>query len=528
MGLVIYVGASPTGEYVRDGDRIIFAPKGQAILVSDATEANLLAQGDYAPGIDGSPVAVLDPPADVRRVHVDVQSKGYGQAVVYDPSAPSGFRLEGTGSPGRGALKDVHVDPDVPLGGFDQVGIPGQPQADGGTSTITFVYPPRTYAGDGALRCAVTHNGPGNGTGYARGILENPTTGPDAFREGSEVWMGAALNPEPGFYAAKTGTADLLRLDSFVDDDGALRPTAVQQFVALEVFRRDTVHLVANDRQGDVQDLSPGLHAPTMIPEGVWSMVEVHMVLSTVDGEALTELWIDGERVAASTRANLYAGRARPNRVRGGIVSTGPGETGDFAVLLDRLYFARTRQGQLHRADSARHVPQGEPHPPEGSTLQTLPRTVSSTVNVVSGRVQLCGPLVLPVGGITRGARFVSNFEGSTSLTNSWAMLVRQRDRQVLAVSQDYGAAPWAPNTVRDFEWATRYVADYPEALMVGLVQVGSGPAPLRGVKVATGLAGLPPILCASANNGLTNPASAPAVLSSYTPESDLPWAALY
>jgi hypothetical protein len=45
---------------------------------------------------------------------------------------------------------------------------------------------------------------------------------------------------------------------------------------------------------------------PRPIPVNRWFRVDLHFVLSPTDGNALTEWYIDGQRVGASTKANMY------------------------------------------------------------------------------------------------------------------------------------------------------------------------------------------------------------------------------
>jgi hypothetical protein len=51
------------------------------------------------------------------------------------------------------------------------------------------------------------------------------------------------------------------------------------------------------------------LAAGIPIPKDRWFNLDVHLKLSPVDGEALTEVYLDGERVASTTKRNMVSTR---------------------------------------------------------------------------------------------------------------------------------------------------------------------------------------------------------------------------
>jgi hypothetical protein len=224
-------------------------------------------------------------------------------------------------------LADVE-SPLCPPYDFDQVSV------SSGTATRTSAL---AYTGTSALR--LTYRG-GGGFAYARGVLENNGTG---FEEGDDVWVGAAVYLEPGYYANKGTYADILRLDSYVTDDGWLIPHALAQNVTLASFSTTELYVQAQARTGEARTLIGPLPSSTL-PEGSWNWVELHVKASVTSGEAITDLRINGISQGVSTVANRFLGRRNWNRFRAGLVSAGR-DAGEVALNIDRMSISPTELG---------------------------------------------------------------------------------------------------------------------------------------------------------------------------------------
>jgi hypothetical protein len=224
-------------------------------------------------------------------------------------------------------LADVE-SPLCPPYDFDQVSV------SSGTATRTSAL---AYTGTSALR--LTYRG-GGGFAYARGVLENNGTG---FEEGDDVWVGAAVYLEPGYYANKGTYADILRLDSYVTDDGWLIPHALAQNVTLASFSTTELYVQAQARTGEARTLIGPLPSSTL-PEGSWNWVELHVKASVTSGEAITDLRINGISQGLSTVANRFLGRRNWNRFRAGLVSAGR-DAGEVALNIDRMSISPTELG---------------------------------------------------------------------------------------------------------------------------------------------------------------------------------------
>lgn len=191
----------------------------------------------------------------------------------------------------------------------------------------------------GAYALHLSYEG-GSGSAYARAVLENDGGG---FAEGDEFWAGAAIYLEPGYYADKGVYADILRLDSYVDDDGTVRPASAAQYLAFASYRGSELYVDAAPERGDPTQLIGPLPA-SVLPEGQWNWVELRIKVSATAGEAQTWLLINGSPYGSSALPNRFPGRANWNRLRAGLVSAG-GSVGSVAVAVDRLSISSTELG---------------------------------------------------------------------------------------------------------------------------------------------------------------------------------------
>jgi hypothetical protein len=186
---------------------------------------------------------------------------------------------------------------------------------------------------DGPIGLHLRAGGPGNS--YARGIFHVD------WREGEDVWYGAAFRLPRGFTARMQGQVDLVRWDNFgrlgTDDDRSG-----------VVIHRDGLASLVRERFG-VENVDLG--APFALPEGRWFWLEVHQVLSRTDGRALSEAYVDGASVSTSTVANTY-GRG-VDRVRFGLVALdAERQRASLELDLDRATAGPLRAGPLRRPQS--------------------------------------------------------------------------------------------------------------------------------------------------------------------------------
>jgi hypothetical protein len=171
-------------------------------------------------------------------------------------------------------------------------------QVNASTGTLTL---DRTRAYDGSQSAKAVFSGGANG--YSRGIQNV------AWRDGDDVWYGAAFFLPTGFKASMQGQVDLLRWDNFLVDETNTDRSGII------IYRSDHKARIMRQKLG-VEEV--GLAAPFDIPEGRWFHLEVHQHLSRGAG-ALSEVYLDGAKIASSTQPNTY-GRG-VDRIRTGIVA---------------------------------------------------------------------------------------------------------------------------------------------------------------------------------------------------------------
>jgi hypothetical protein len=188
---------------------------------------------------------------------------------------------------------------------------------------------------DGRRSGRATYCGGGQ-NGYARGVLRVDV------REGEDVWYGEALYLPPGFKRSVQGEVDLLRWDNFglFGADG--------DYGGVVMFAADhRGHLLRGQYSGDANDVTGTFE----LPEGRWFWLEAHQRLS-LGGAAVNEVFVDGARVARSTRPNAYG---RPvDRVRYGVVAIQEGRQHRRVTLyFDRASVAGSQIGPLPPSSSS-------------------------------------------------------------------------------------------------------------------------------------------------------------------------------
>jgi hypothetical protein len=171
---------------------------------------------------------------------------------------------------------------------------------------------------DGARAMRATYSGQG-ANGYIRGIWNVNWT------DGDDVWFGAAYYLPVGFHDNIQGQVDLVRWDNwtlFPDD---------ADWGGVGIYGSDHRARLLRFGAGRPNETLVG---PIDLPEGRWFTLEVHQRRSAVDGEALSELYIDGQLIGRSTKANSYGRPA--TRIRYGIVAMAEGtQTNPLELWVD-------------------------------------------------------------------------------------------------------------------------------------------------------------------------------------------------
>ena len=180
----------------------------------------------------------------------------------------------------------------------------------------------RNLAYQGAWAAAASNSGSGNQ--YQRAWFDVD------WRRGADVWYGMALFiPQIEDWCWWTPA----RWDNFQTfgargDVGGLRIKDGRMYVDRGIYSS--------------QD---ALIGPIHIPEGRWFWTEVHQRLSPISGKALTELYVNGDRVGRSTASNT-AGRAI-DHIRFGNVAMASECSRRSTIYFDRVSLSGSPLGPL-------------------------------------------------------------------------------------------------------------------------------------------------------------------------------------
>jgi hypothetical protein len=255
----------------------------------------------------------------------------------------------------------------------------------------------RSYSGAASLKVH-TEADPSCEGPFSRGIFQ--ANSGRHFVEGDDFWFGAAIYLAPGFYAAHNGYTDLLRVDSYVSDGGANTPYANRAEINFASWSNDSLYVSA--ARGGTKRTLIGPLSPSVLPEGKWSWVEVHVRLDSSSGAAYTELKIDGVSRGSSTTANLFSGAAPLNRLRYGIVSSEWDGSGNLTAYFDRASINRTELGPIGQTPppSEEPAPEPEPEPEPGESsgrvslwrLDELSGTIATDATGTAPGVYANGP----------------------------------------------------------------------------------------------------------------------------------------
>ena len=194
------------------------------------------------------------------------------------------------------------------------------------------------------------------GNGYAR-VIENV-----AWSAGENVWYGGAYYLPAGYLASLKGGNDIMRWDNWGTYGAA------GDYGAIENWSDGSTRLILGKYTND-----PGivLGGPFHLPEGRWFWLEVHQRFSTVDGSALSDVYLDGRLISHSAAANSFGRGA--DRVRWGIVCIDAGrQTTPLSLLFDRVTISTSQVGPLGSPPAPAGAATSAPAPdPSGSTAAT-------------------------------------------------------------------------------------------------------------------------------------------------------------
>lgn len=146
------------------------------------------------------------------------------------------------------------------------------------------------------------------------------------------------------------------------------------------------------------------------------------------------------------------------------------------------------------------------PLAPTGAIYEPVGRMlVGSNVTPVSGTIRLGMPVVLLAGIPCTSISFFAG-TGATTPTNQWFVIVRQSDRQVLAVTSDDTTTAWG-NAVKTLTIASGpYIPPVDTAVWVGVMVVASVMPVLVGTSAGGSLASIAPVLAGNSSTGQTTP----------------------
>lgn len=237
-------------------------------------------------------------------------------------------------------------------GDFSQFNMGTQTQNSGASISVDTS---RAYEGTRSAKAAYYGGG---GNNYARG-LESIN-----WSDGTDVWYGEAVYLPAGFKNAMQGEVDLMRWDNY-----SLSNTS-QDWGGIVIYGSDKMaRLMRFNAQGDHATLI----GPFNLQEGQWNWVEVHQKLSQYNGQALSELYINGSKIGSSTVANKYSRDI--TRIRYGLVAVASGsQINPLTLWFDRAYYGSSQLGPYNSPDTA--------SPTVSVTTPTSGSTVGGTVNL--------------------------------------------------------------------------------------------------------------------------------------------------
>jgi hypothetical protein len=222
---------------------------------------------------------------------------------------------------------------------------------------------------DGTHSGKAVYNG-GTQNAYARALQSIN------WNDGDDVWFGEAVYLPAGYKNAMQGQTDLLRWDNYpsYDPANANRTDTCGTLGGLVIWGSDKKARFVNDHY--TCNLGEEvLVGPFDIPEGQWVWFDVHQKLSQTNGAALTEVFMNGSRIGASTARNKTS--ATPiERIRFGLVAISAGsQTNPLSLWFDRAYIGSSQLGPLQSTPAPTPAPAPAPTPTPSPTPAPVPPT---------------------------------------------------------------------------------------------------------------------------------------------------------
>jgi hypothetical protein len=177
----------------------------------------------------------------------------------------------------------------------------------------------------------------GSGSDYARMQFNHDAAGVPAWGEGTDIWYSASFYLPVGFYASKNSSKDIMRWDAY---DGAHEQDMQG---GLGMGSDDGLYIMSN------YPYSRPVETGYIIPEGKWTSIEVHQVISEFFGKAINEIFADGVLIGSSAIPNYKGSAYRAlgqntaiNRIRVGLVSEGSVSDAN-TLYFDRFVISKVR-----------------------------------------------------------------------------------------------------------------------------------------------------------------------------------------
>lgn len=184
----------------------------------------------------------------------------------------------------------------------------------------------RAYEGKRSARATYLGGGPGKERVW---LATN-------WKTGTDVWYGIALLIPKG---TRYCYWNPLRWDNYDLYGGVDDNTPQDGDVGGVTIEQDRVKVMRNFYGGKEKTLIDGGAAP----KGRWFWLELHQRFSGRDGEALSELYVDGHKKGSSTQANS-AGRPIKD-LRAGAVNIAGGCSSPGSVDFDRVSISDGQRG---------------------------------------------------------------------------------------------------------------------------------------------------------------------------------------
>lgn len=156
---------------------------------------------------------------------------------------------------------------------------------------------------------------------------------------------------------------------------------------------------------------------------------------------------------------------------------------------------------------------------PTGSIDSTFPRNSSRTTSISHlslGRLSLLGGIIIPRDTTVTSISVLSGTTAATSPTHQWFCLVDQNGN-VLKKTVDDTTTAWNASAVKTLALSSTYTPTADTAVYLGIVVTGGVVPTLVGDSGTAAVNGLLPMTSATANSGLTDPASLGATVGALT-----------